>query len=495
MAARKVKETPGVTAMAEPDQIPSFLDALRSCLDTSDCGIIMVDATLPDLPIVHVSEGFTQLTGYESEEILGRNCRFLQGKDVGQPALHTIRKALNTGTRGNAVLRNYKKDGTPFWNHLHISPIKNKVGKVLAFIGIQSEVTSLMTELAARSSLAHIVDVTAAAIYTKSLDGKITTWNDGCRDLYGWDSEAIIGQPITRLCPEHLQHEPFEIIEQLLQGKHVRNHETQRMHKDGSKLSVSVTVSPCYNEARKICGGAVIEHSIEKQVYERQQKNNFVATLVHDLKNPLLGNNRILDLLNKRNLPEQDRTEITRALKLSNDRMLTLVNNMLDVYRNDAGLIKAVIGEFAIWDLVEACITELGPLAMSRQTEIKNNTQTNLKIKADNHLLSRVMLNILDNAIKFNRGEAIEVFSEVRENTAVISVQDHGPGIAEEQIATVFQRFSGGSTNKYRGGTGLGLYLCRQLIDLMKGTISCESEEGKGSVFKLCLPLAANKHE
>ena len=218
-----------------------------------------------------------------------------------------------------------------------------------------------------------------------------------------------------------------------------------------------------------------------------------MATLVHDLKNPLLGNNRILDLLNKRNLPEQDREEITRALKLSNDRMLTLVNNMLDVYRNDAGLIKAVIGEFAIYDLVEACITELGPLATSRQTEIKNNTQTNLKIKADNHLLSRVLLNILDNAIKFSReNSVIYIQTSLKYEKVFVSVKDTGIGIPKESIKKIWDRFykSDLSRGKDKKGTGLGLAIVKEIIQAHGENIDVISTQGVGSEFIFTLPKA-----
>ena len=100
-------------------------------------GVVIVNALLPEMPIVYVNPLFERMSGYTSEEVLGRNCKFLQGKESNQPALADIRHAIKMQTNGYAVLRNYRKDGSLFINELFISPIRDKDGKVIQFIGIQ----------------------------------------------------------------------------------------------------------------------------------------------------------------------------------------------------------------------------------------------------------------------------------------------------------------------------------------------------------------------
>ena len=105
-------------------------------------GISVSNATLPDMPLVYVNPAFELMTGYSLEEIQGRNCRFLQGKDLDQPGRTVIREALREQREVIAILKNYRKDGTPFWNELSLSPIRNREGLLTHFVGIQMDITA-----------------------------------------------------------------------------------------------------------------------------------------------------------------------------------------------------------------------------------------------------------------------------------------------------------------------------------------------------------------
>ncbi len=118
-------------------QAQQELEASRRQWQALNAGVVITDATQPDLPIVFVNKAFEEMTGYTTPEILGRNCRFLQGGDTDQEGLQTIRKALLNKTNGYAVMRNYRKDGSMFYNELFISPVRNESGTVTHFVGIQ----------------------------------------------------------------------------------------------------------------------------------------------------------------------------------------------------------------------------------------------------------------------------------------------------------------------------------------------------------------------
>lgn len=104
-----------------------------------NAGVVIVDALQPDMPIVYVNPMFERMSGYTAAEVVGRNCRFLQAGERDQPELADIRRAVATGSNGYAVLRNYRKDGSGFVNELFVSPIRDKAGRVVQFIGIQHE--------------------------------------------------------------------------------------------------------------------------------------------------------------------------------------------------------------------------------------------------------------------------------------------------------------------------------------------------------------------
>ena len=117
------------------------LELLREAVDASNNVIVITDPTLPDNPVIFLNKGFEALTGYTREEALGRNCRFLQAEDRDQPGVHRLREAISRGEFVCAELRNYRKDGTMFWNELYLSPVYRGT-ELRYFFGVQNDVTS-----------------------------------------------------------------------------------------------------------------------------------------------------------------------------------------------------------------------------------------------------------------------------------------------------------------------------------------------------------------
>lgn len=117
------------------------LEILQFAIDASNNCITISDPNLDDNPLIYVNKGFSVLTGYLAHEVLGRNCRFLQAGDHEQPELHKLREAIQLGKDTNVRLRNYRKDGSLFWNELYLSAIKDENGKVLFFMGVQNDVS------------------------------------------------------------------------------------------------------------------------------------------------------------------------------------------------------------------------------------------------------------------------------------------------------------------------------------------------------------------
>ncbi|SFU80492.1 EAL domain-containing protein [Pseudoduganella namucuonensis] len=119
-------------------------DALSNrALSACSNGVMIADAAAPDMPIMYANPAFCAMTGYPLGELLGRNCRFLQGDDQDQPALAALRQAIAARQDAHVVVRNYRKDGTPFWNDLFISPVPDALGVVTHYVGIATDVTAL----------------------------------------------------------------------------------------------------------------------------------------------------------------------------------------------------------------------------------------------------------------------------------------------------------------------------------------------------------------
>ncbi|MDQ3794575.1 MAG: PAS domain S-box protein, partial [Actinomycetota bacterium] len=187
-------------------------EELRRLLDravnASSNGIVITDPRLPDNPIVYVNPAFEKTTGYTMEEATGRNCRFLQGEDRDQPALEKLRAAIQKGQECWAILRNYRKDGSPFWNELYISPVHDEEGCLINFVGVQNDVTeSRRTEEALRGSEDRLrLAVEATGLGTWDFDPltRKSKWDERCKEIFGLPSEAEVDYEtfLSRLHPE-----------------------------------------------------------------------------------------------------------------------------------------------------------------------------------------------------------------------------------------------------------------------------------------------------
>ncbi|MEG4204199.1 PAS domain S-box protein [Microcoleus sp. Pol7_A1] len=174
------------------------LSLLDRAIAASSNSIIIADASKPDIPIIYCNPAFEKLTGYSAEEVIGRNCRFLQGPDTDSAELDKLRSSLRSGTEVKAVLKNYRKDKTPFWNELIVSPILDNEGKLTHFIGVQNDISKrVAAETALQESeerLRAITTVTPVPMSITRLEDSVILYvNPALGESLGFSSEQLIG--------------------------------------------------------------------------------------------------------------------------------------------------------------------------------------------------------------------------------------------------------------------------------------------------------------
>ena len=187
-------------------------EELRRLLDravaASSNGILITDPGLPDNPIVYANPAFERTTGYPKEEVVGRNCRFLQGEDSDQPALEEVRLAVREGRECRVVLRNYRKDGSLFWNELYISPVYDEGGRLINFVGVQNDVTeSRRAEEVLRGSedrLRLAVESTGLGTWDFDPVTRKLKWDERCKEIFGLPPGAEVDYEtfLSRLHPD-----------------------------------------------------------------------------------------------------------------------------------------------------------------------------------------------------------------------------------------------------------------------------------------------------
>jgi signal transduction histidine kinase len=221
-----------------------------------------------------------------------------------------------------------------------------------------------------------------------------------------------------------------------------------------------------------------------------QQREDFVAALTHDLKNPLIAATKQLQfILDGRIAPEEQSTIISQLLD-SNKVMLRMVWNLLDVYRHEAGSLTPFFEPVDLSLLLKQCVDDFSISLKEKQIALNMHIEQGLPaVQTDRILLRRVLINLLDNAVKFTPQEGSIIISTwTDEKQLYISVEDSGYGMSEQQLSRLFQRFWQAQKGRANGlGSGLGLFLSKQIMTVLGGTIACTSKLDEGTKFVVAL--------
>jgi len=237
-----------------------------------------------------------------------------------------------------------------------------------------------------------------------------------------------------------------------------------------------------------------------KRLLMLEQHEDFTATLTHDLKNPLIGAEQLLQMLIEGEVGKLEQNQLTMlgVLRQSNSDMLALIQNLLEVYRFDGGAPEMKYTIVDISTLANSCVLQFTPIVQNAGVKLDLNfTQSDHTISADAIAMRRILTNLIGNAIKFTRSGGMVVVSGHRLGECyILEVEDTGTGIPQQELGLLFRRYSQTVLARRCGaGTGLGLYLCRQLVEALGGQINCTSEEGIGSTFKVILPVNLSRNK
>jgi len=224
-----------------------------------------------------------------------------------------------------------------------------------------------------------------------------------------------------------------------------------------------------------------------------EQRDNVMAVLTHDLKNPLIGADRVLELFVTGAIGpvSAEQNELLSKLKHSNEDLLNSIQNLLELYRYDRGTATLRFVEVDLLPIINKCIEDLRPQLESHRLNLRTLFPERLSmVQADATAIKHVLTNLIHNALKFTPdGGEIEVSAQEQTGVVIVKVKDTGKGIPKEEQETLFQPFSRGALGKkYKTGAGLGLYLCYQIVKAHHGVLTCISEVGAGTTFIVSLP-------
>ena len=401
--------------------------------------------------------------------------------------------------------------------------------------------------------LAAIVESSDDAIVGKRLDGTIVSWNSGAARIFGYSADEMIGQSILKLLPEELKDEERAIIAQLVRGERIQHFETTRLRKDGTRIDVSLSVSPILDAGGAIVGAAKIarditeakriqrelvqlhaqiEASTEELKYQLEQseamaaeleeandvmkkavaaaklaqdsaeaanrvKSEFLAVMSHELRTPLNAISGYADLMDTGvagALPSDYRGYVEKIRK-NQRHLMDLISGVLDFSKLESGKLAVRATPTSVAALFTQVEPMLLPQARAKDQHLRfAHPDASLRVLCDVDRALQIVLNLVSNAIKFtSRSGYISVDAQATANASIaIRVRDNGPGIAPEDADRIFEPFVQVDRSLTRGheGSGLGLAISRDLARAMGGDVALEDTSPSGSIFVLTLKRA-----
>jgi PAS domain S-box-containing protein len=351
--------------------------------------------------------------------------------------------------------------------------------------------------------LAAIVESSDDAIIGKNLEGIITSWNRGAEHLFGYTAQEVIGRPVTMLMPPDRISEEPGILEQIRRGERIDHYETVRRRKDGALLDISLSLSPIVDRKGKVIGASKIARDVtrRKQIEaalrdEEHRKEEFIAMVSHELRNPLAPMRNAVTLLLQADDDAGIRRQAVAILDRQVEHMTRLVEELLDISRIGRGNIEVEKHEVDLAAIVQTAVETSRPLVEAGHHHLDVTLPgTPVSIVADGQRMAEVLSNLLNNAAKYTPpGGRIGLNVSMVSNAAAISVRDNGIGISAGDLPKLFLMFSRleGARRRVPGGMGVGLALARYVVEMHGGTIEARSEgPGRGSEFTVRIPLRA----
>ena len=373
-----------------------------------------------------------------------------------------------------------------------------------------------------RALLAAIVESSEDGIASKTLEGIVTSWNAGAERLFGFTAAEMIGQSILKIIPAELHPEEDRILEQLRGGQRITRYETVRLHKDGRRLRISLTISPVRNAAGEVVGAAKIAHDVtalrhheeelQKVAAEREKllsserearadaerlgqlKDEFLATLSHELRTPLNAIQGWVTILRMPNATPQDYARGLETIDRNTRAQAQIVADLLDMSRIVSGRMLLEVRPMQLQEVMQSALQTVRPMADSKGIRIHALLDSHVgTVRGDATRLQQVLWNLLMNAIKFTpKNGHIKVTMERVNSHVEIAIEDNGVGIDPEFLPFVFDRFrqADPTISRRYGGLGIGLSIVKSLVELHGGSVRVKSPgPGQGATFIVSLPL------
>ncbi|MDR3677091.1 MAG: PAS domain S-box protein [Acidobacteriota bacterium] len=485
---------------------------------------------------ISVNHKFTEVTGLQEEQVVGKAVQEI----IPEPACALVLGKYKDAIQSRQPVHWEEVSDYPAGRKIGevtIAPVFDSAGNCTQLIGTVHDVTERKEAeedlRRSESKYRTLVETSQDVIWSVDNECRITFMSPAARHVYGYEPEELLGRHLTDLVPPEGLERELQEIERVMVGGASEGYEHVFLRKDGTPVYLSCNSVALHDDHGHVIGAMgvstditerkraeeelrAIQASLERRVTDRtaelavardraemadRTKSAFLATMSHELRTPLnsiIGFTGLL-LQGLAGPLNAEQAKQLGMVKESGQHLLALINDVLDISKIEAGQIEIANAPFDLPESIQKVVQTVTPLANKKRLPLIAQIAPGVgQITSDRRRVEQILLNLLSNAIKFtDRGEVTltaEITPGTRDNphpAVRISVADTGMGIKRENLDKLFQPFrqlDTGLTRQHEG-TGLGLAICKRLVGRLGGTITVESEWGKGSTFLCTLPI------
>ncbi|WP_406661154.1 PAS domain-containing sensor histidine kinase [Methanolobus sp. ZRKC3] len=479
----------------------------KDIIDISPDSVMCTDE---NFRILYMNKAAEELYGWDLAELIGNMSYEIFS---AHPPFEEIKKNIHdTAISGNTYFGDVwirRKDGTFLFCECKISALLDKEGNVCGYLGYHNDITDqrkIEKKLKESEERLHtLYEYMPGGTLIIGRDYIIKNVNRRTCEITGYSREELIGQLCDKVCPKGSSSKKCPIWEEGNNG--FQGMDTTIKCHDGEKKPILknakvVTIDGEEYILESFQDISELKDTQEKLIIARmtaeeanRTKSEFLATMNHELRTPLTSIIGFSDILLEENCGSLTNAQKRYSTHITNsgNHLLELINNILDISKFEAGRMELNCEHFTTKEILEDVESLIYPTSVKKNIDVKTEiSPDDLEIYADKIKFKQIMYNLLNNAVKFTPQDGnIRITARYDNDQLSIEVSDTGIGISPEEQNIIFQPFrqvDSAESRKYQG-TGLGLALVKQLVELHNGTVEVESEVGKGSTFKIKTPI------
>ncbi|MDO1451591.1 PAS domain-containing sensor histidine kinase [Rhodocytophaga aerolata] len=482
-------------------------EKIKQVLDTYAAYII----TDPQGIVQKASEGFCHFSGYKAEELIGKNANFISSGYHSSLFWTQLWQTISRGKVWKGEIQNKAKDGSIFWIDMIITPLLDQGGQVEGYVAIRSDLTFSKQAQAQLRFDAHILAHISEAVIGLDAFYLVNFWNEGAQKQYGLTAQEVMGRPLGDAYESiwlHSEDEPkaMQSLAQYGSCSVEIIHKIKRGTKAGKELYIAATTQVLLSESgqqtgllailRDVTARKQVEQTLQHTLQELEKRNheldNYVYKVSHDLRAPLTSMQGLLNLIKL----ETDLEVKAQYLALIENRVGKLDEYIQSILHHSK-MVNATLQIKAIdfESMIVECFEELKHYNSWQQVSLTIQLEGDSRFHSDEFRLTVILKNIITNAIKYSNSGASQSFLHFHINIspsrALIRATDNGVGIDAAYIDKIFDMFFRASASAQ--GSGLGLYIVKQAIEKLQGSIRVESQKGRGTTFIMDLPNLVGK--